>query len=717
MTDQNNAEQTQSESTQAGSTHSVPTYTNRLAQETSPYLLQHAHNPVDWYPWGEDALAKARTEDKPIFLSIGYSACHWCHVMERESFEDETIAAKMNELFVNIKVDREERPDLDAIYMEAVTAMTQSGGWPMSVFLTPAGEPFHGGTYYPPEPRFGMPSFTQVLSAVSDAYANRRDQVQEQATRLTATIARTSLLASSAEDVTDDLLDQAVNELKQHFDEYDGGFGRQPKFPQPMTLDFAMSQYKRTGDPETLFMAELTLQKMAYGGIYDQLGGGFARYSVDSLWLVPHFEKMLYDNGQLLRSYLNLWRITGNELFSQVVHETIDYVLREMTQPEGGFYSAQDADSEGEEGKFFVWEPEGIAAALGPGDSRIINAYFGVSPRGNFEGKNILNVNMTVEDVAKRFGISVEEVERVITEGKNKLFLEREMRVKPGRDDKILTEWNGLMIHALAECGVALDRPDALDAAIAAADFILTNMSQADGKLYRSWTPPQPSPEKGGRMIGGARFNAYLEDYAAFIRSLIALYEATFELRWLGEASRLTQLMIAQFGDESAPGFFQTGIDHEKLVVRRKDFIDNAIPSGNSMAAEALLRLSVLLGNNDYRARAMGIALTMKEAMAAQPTGFGRMLGVLSGLLTLSQEVAIVGNSDDPATQALLAEVRKRYLPNTVIALKEPEAENMLPVFEDRGLVDGKAAAYVCENYACQLPVTDAEALGRLLDR
>ena len=695
--------------------NSNPTHTNRLINETSPYLLQHAHNPVDWYAWGEAALARARDEDKPIFLSIGYSACHWCHVMERESFEDEQTAAMMNELFVNIKVDREERPDLDSIYMEAVTAMTQQGGWPMSVFLTPNGEPFYGGTYYPPEPRYGMPSFQQVLMSVADAYENRGAQVREQAQRLTAQLARTALLDATAQDLGVEVLDEALANLRQYFDEYEGGFGQQPKFPQPMTLDFAMSQYARTGDPEALYMAELTLEKMAQGGIYDQLGGGFHRYSVDAIWLVPHFEKMLYDNSQLLRSYLHMWQITQKPLFLRIVNETIDYVLREMTAPAGGFYSTQDADSEGEEGKFFVWSPAEIETLLGAENARLFNAHFGVSPRGNFEGHNILNINMTLADVARRFGKTEQAVAAVTAEGKHALFAARELRIKPARDEKVLTEWNGLMIHALADCGAVLGRADALDAARKAANFVLDKMSQPDGKLYRSWTPPQPSPQENGRQRGGARFNAYLEDYAAFIRSLIALYEATFELRWLGEASRLTQLMLSQFGDEERGGFFQTGVDHEQLVVRRKDFIDNAIPSGNSLAAEALLRLSVLTGNQEYRQRATAILLMMKEAMAQQPTGFGRLLGVLNALLSPSQEVAVVGDPQEAATHALLDQVRQRYLPTTVLALKHPNEESMLPLLEGRTLVDGKAAAYVCENYACQLPVTTAEALGRLL--
>jgi uncharacterized protein YyaL (SSP411 family) len=678
-------------------------HTNRLIHETSPYLLQHAHNPVDWYPWGPEALERARQEGKPIFLSIGYSACHWCHVMERESFEDEATAALMNERFINIKVDREERPDLDAIYMDAVQAMTNQGGWPMSVFLTPDGEPFYGGTYYPPEPRYGMPSFQQVLQSVADAYQKRRDQVIGQAQRLTNALQRSALIGARDTELSPDLLKEATETLLQYFDREDGGFGSQPKFPQPMTLDFCLAEYRRTDDLDVLYMAELTLEKMAHGGIYDQLGGGFHRYSVDAVWLVPHFEKMLYDNAQLLRTYLHAWQITGRPLYRRVVDETIDYVLREMTAPDGGFYSTQDADSEGHEGKFFVWEMDEIEEILDPQAAGIFESYYGVSEQGNFEGKNILSVVRSVENVAQRFRLSEAEVEQSLAESRRKLFAVREQRIKPGRDEKILTEWNGLMIHALAECGAVLERADALDAAVKAANFILASMSQPDGKLYRSY--------KDGR----ARLNAYLEDYASFARSLIALYEATFDLRWLGEATRLARLMQDQFADRQLGGFFQTGIDHEQLVVRRKDFIDNAIPSGNALAAETLLRLSVLLNEPKDRTEAVRICAAVKEAMARQPTGFGRLLGVLHALLSPSQEIALVGDPDDPATQALVREVRRHYLPNAVLAFKRPGESSMLPVLEGRDLVDGKPAAYVCENYACQLPVTDAEALGRLL--
>ncbi len=682
-------------------------HTNRLARETSPYLLQHAHNPVDWYPWGPEALEKARAEQKPIFLSVGYSACHWCHVMERESFENDATAALMNELFVNIKVDREERPDIDAIYMEAVQAMTGQGGWPMSVFLLPTGEPFYGGTYYPPEPRYGMPSFRQVLQSIDDAWRNRREQVAGQAQRLTTALQRSGAIGAqfgTDSDLGDDILADAIQRMRQYFDEEAGGFGNQPKFPQPMTLDFALTQYARTGDLDALFMVELTLEKMAEGGIYDHLGGGFHRYSVDAIWLVPHFEKMLYDNAQLLRTYLHAWQITGRPLFRRVVEQTIDYVLREMTSPAGGFFSTQDADSEGHEGKFFVWTPQEIETLLDAQTAAIVEAHYGVTQGGNFEGKTILSVVRSVADVAERFGMTTEAVEQTLAQARGVLFAAREQRIKPARDEKVLAEWNGLMIHALAECGVALGRADALDAATRAADFVFASMSQPDGRLFRTWRD------------GHAHLNAYLEDYASMLRACLALYEATFDKRWLAQSSRLAQILLTEFHDAANGAFFQTGAQHESLVVRRKDFIDNAIPSGNALAAEGLLRLSIFVANDSYRREATRVCLAVKEAMAQQPTGFGRMLCVLSTLLTPSREVVIVGEPDDFVTQTLLAEVRSRFLPFSVLAAMAPGEETLsLPLLEGRTLVEGKPAAYVCENYACRLPVTTAAELAALV--
>ncbi len=678
---------------------------NRLIHETSPYLRQHAYNPVDWYPWGEEALEKARREDKPIFLSIGYSACHWCHVMERESFEDEETARIMNEHFVNIKVDREERPDLDAIYMEALQAMTGTGGWPMSVFLTPEGYPFYGGTYFPPTPRYGMPSFKQVLLAIAEAWRTRRGDLLEQGQKLAEYIARSGQLQPRDEPLSTEILEAAVQRLHLDFDERHGGFGDRPKFPQPMVLDFLLTQHARVDDLDALFMVEFTLERMAAGGIYDHLGGGFHRYSVDEHWLVPHFEKMLYDNAQLLRTYLHAWQITGRERFRQVVEETTDYLLREMTGPEGGFYSTQDADSEGEEGKFYVWTPDQIQAVLGPEDARLFNRIYGVTRTGNFEGRNVLHLARSPEEVAQEEGLNPDALRPRLAEMRRRLFQAREQRTKPARDEKILAEWNGLMIHALAEVGTVLGRKDALEAAVRAARFVLERMGQADGKLYRS------------HKDGQARFNAYLEDYASFARALVALYEATFEIRWLAEAIRLARVMMAQFGDPERGGFFQTGLDHEALVARRKDFVDNAVPSGNSMAAELLIRLARFTGNETYREEAGRVLRIMAEAMARQPLGFGRLLSALHEYLAPSREIVVVGDPEDPRTQALLAQVRRRYLPTAILALRRPQDEDLfLPLLQGRTLVDGRPAAYVCENYTCRLPVTEPEALAQQLE-
>ncbi len=678
-------------------------HTNRLAGETSPYLLQHAHNPVDWHPWGEEALRIAREQDKPIFLSIGYSACHWCHVMERESFENEATAALMNELFVNIKVDREERPDLDAIYMNATVAMTGQGGWPMSVFLMPDGRPFYGGTYFPPEPRYNMPGFPQVLRSVADAYRQRRDQVDEQAERLTEMLGQSAALQSKSSDLSQALLDEAVAHMQQRFDEEHGGFGHQPKFPQPMSLDFILTQYLRTRDLDTLYMAERTLEQMALGGIYDQLGGGFHRYSVDAIWLTPHFEKMLYDNSQLLRTYLHAWQITARPLYRRIVDETIAYVLREMTAPDGGFYSTQDADSEGEEGKFFVWMPEEIDAALDDQAAALFKAHYGVTQHGNFEGRNILYASRNADSLAQEFGMEPDAVERTLGETRRTLFDRREQRVKPARDEKILTEWNGLMIHALAECGVTLGNAPALAAAERAAGFILARMSQPDGRLYRTFKdgrPPQRLPR------GLRRFRA-ASSHSTRRPSTCA--------GWARQPPH-PHPMFEQFHDAERGSFYQTGASHEALVVRRKDFIDSAIPSGNSLAAECLIRLAALLGQDEYRSEAARIVLTVKDALGPQSLAFGRLLCSVDALLSPSREIAIVGDPADPAAQALLHTVRSRFLPHAVVALKHPDEEGLLPVLESRTLVDGKPAAYVCENYACRLPVTTPEELAELLD-
>ena len=708
-------------------------HTNRLIGETSPYLLQHAHNPVDWYPWGPEALNRAQAEDRPILLSVGYSACHWCHVMAHESFEDPETAGLMNELFVNIKVDREERPDIDAIYMEAVQALTQHGGWPMTVFLTPQGKPFYGGTYFPPEPRYGMPSFRQLLLAIADAWRTRRHELESAGARMTDALARSGLIRPAESELTPDVLSRARQGLLRSHDPDEGGFGGAPKFPQPMNLDFLLQSHAHAGDGATLKAVTLTLHKMAAGGIYDQLGGGFHRYSTDDRWLVPHFEKMLYDNAQLARTYLHAWQITGDATFRRIVEETLDYVLREMTSPEGGFYSTQDADSEGHEGKFFLWTPAEVTALLGPEDARRFSACFDVTARGNFrEGgpsANILNIPRPLEVVADDLGVSPERLAQAAARGRAILFAAREQRIHPGRDEKILAEWNGLMIHAFAEAGAALDRADYVAAAQRAAEFALGRMSESanwpvdEGAMPGTAGHVVRNPQSAIRLCrtykdGRAHLNAYLEDYAAVGLGLLGLYQATFELRWLEAATALAEIVIARFGDDAAGGFFQTSTDHEQLIARRKDFVDSAVPSGNSLAAELLLRLGKLLERPDYAERAVATLRLMAEAMGQQPLAFGRLLGALDFYLNPGQEIAIIGEPAAEETRALVAEVWRRYLPNSVLACAAPDdaaAQAVTPLLAARPQIGGQPTAYVCRNYACQLPVTERAALGSQL--
>ncbi len=677
---------------------------NRLAAETSPYLLQHKDNPVDWYPWGEEAFARARAEDKPVFLSIGYSSCHWCHVMERESFENPQIAALMNQLFVNIKVDREERPDVDSIYMAAVQAMTGRGGWPMSMFLMPDGKPFYAGTYFPPEDRGGMPAFPHVLQSLADAYKNRKDEVLGTTERIVEYLAEQSTARPAADPLTRDLLGEAYRALAPAFDHEQGGFGQAPKFPQPMTYEFLLRYWHATRDPQPLRMVELTLQKMALGGICDQLGGGFHRYATDALWLVPHFEKMLYDNAQLASLYLHAHQATGNDLYRRIVEETLRYVEREMLDPAGGFYSAQDADSEGEEGKFFVWTKLEIDLALGPDLGRIARAYYNVTEAGNFDGRNILWRPRDDEQVAAELGCSVEELSRGMAEARAKLLAERERRIAPARDDKVITSWNALMLRAFAEADAALDDPHYIEIARRNAEFLLSSLVR-DGRLLRTW--------KDGR----AKLNAYLEDYAYLIDALLALSEATFEQRWLDEAVRLAGGMIDLFWDEAKSVFFDTGRDHERLLVRPRDIFDNATPSGGSAAALALLRLATLTGDQEYERYAAASLRSVRDYLASMPSGFAHWLCALDFYLSTPKEIVVIGPRDDPATKALLAVSRGRYLPNKVIAGAEAAvSDTTSPLLEGRGLVDGRPTAYVCERYVCQRPVTEPQALAQQLD-
>ena len=680
---------------------------NRLINETSPYLLQHAHNPVDWRPWGQEALDKAQTEDKPILLSIGYSACHWCHVMERESFEDERIAGMMNDNFVSIKVDREERPDIDNIYMNAVQALTGSGGWPLTVFLTPDGRPFYGGTYFPPDDNRGMVSFPRLLSAMADAYKNKRGDVIQATQQLLEQVRRMAEVPRAQEPLSPDVLHQAFQNLVSSYDFQFGGFGSAPKFPQPMTYEFILRYHKLTNSPRALEMVELAASRMATGGIYDQIGGGFHRYSTDSYWLVPHFEKMLYDNALLVRLFLHLFQATQNEFYRRIAEETLDYVIREMRDPAGGFYSSQDADSEGEEGKFFVWSKDELALILGEKDADLISGYWGVSKTGNFEGRNILNVPQGAESYAAEAGISLEALAATITSAKAKLMEARERRIHPGRDDKALTAWNGMMLRSFAEAASILERDDYRQAATDCAEFLLRELV-ADGRLLRTYKD------------GKAHLNGYLEDYAYLADGLLYLYEATFDDRWLNEAQRLADGMIDLFWEQAENGFYDTGRDHEHLVVRPRDVFDNATPCGSSVAVDMLLRLSVFTGDGEYSRRASSALRAMRQYLIRAPNGMGHWLCALDFYLSTPKEIAIVGDVEDPATKALLRTVHGDCLPNKVLAGVSPGAAQVspasTPLLEGRSLVDGRPTAYVCQNYVCQLPVTDAEALARQLE-
>ena len=685
-------------------------YTNRLADETSPYLLQHAHNPVDWYPWGDEAFEKAKAEDKPVLVSIGYSACHWCHVMEHESFEDEATARIMNEHFVNIKVDMEERPDVDQIYMTFVQLTTGRGGWPMNVFLTPERLPFFGGTYFPPVSRFNMPSFSQVLLSVAEAYRDKRDELLHSANDILGEMRRVGISEFHPGGLSLEQLDSAFENMSRSFDGTNGGFGGAPKFPPSMTLEFLLRYHHRTGKQRALEMVERTCRKMANGGIYDQLGGGFHRYSVDAVWLVPHFEKMLYDNAQLIRVYLHLYQITKQalgsgkppanaggtdtveEFYKRVAVETLEYVRREMFDASGGFYSTQDADSEGVEGKFFVWTPKEIVEILGQEDAQVFNFYYDVSEEGNFEEKNILNVRYAPAEAAQALKIDEKKLNEVLERGRKKLFEAREKRIKPFRDEKILTAWNGLMLAAFAEASAVLDNAEYLDIAKRNAEFLLTEL-QHDGRLLRTW------------KNGTAKLNGYLEDYANLADGLIELYQASGEIRYLTEAKRLANLMIDEFWDEENGGFFFTASDHEELIVRNKDYYDNATPSGNSVAADVLLKLSKFFADEKYERFAATVLRLVATQISRYPQGFGRALSSLEFHLNPAKEIVIIGQEGNELAKA----VGQTYVPNAVILRSnDPEAESgIIPLFKDRHSTDGKPTAYVCENFVCQRPVTE----------
>jgi hypothetical protein len=696
---------------------------NRLADETSPYLLQHRNNPVDWYPWGEGALARAREEDRPILLSVGYSACHWCHVMERESFEDPDTAAYMNEHFVPVKVDREERPDVDAIYMEAVQSMSGHGGWPMTVFLDPDGVPFYGGTYFPPDDSRGMPSFRMVMEAVVDAFATKREAIRERAPEVRQRLGAIGAVEPREGGSSEAELEQATERLLAAADRGNGGFGGAPKFPPASSLEFLLAR----GESEVV---RQTLDAMLAGGIYDQLGGGFARYAVDRVWLVPHFEKMLYDNGLLANAYLHGWQAFGEERYRRVCEETLDWMLREMRGPEGGFFSALDADSEGEEGKFYVWFPEEIRALLGEEAAAPVLEFYGVSERGNFEGANVLH---------RAQGAAAPEPPG-LDEARRRLLVGREERVRPGLDDKRLLSWNALAISALAEAGAALGRDDYLEAARRCAEFVLGLMRDGEGRLLRTYKD------------GEARLNAYLEDHAFLLEALLTLYEASFERRWFEAAEATAGALLDRFADRERGGFFSTSSDHEELIVRRKEVGDHPIPSGNSAAALGLLRLGALSGEARYREAAEGVFALFAKPAVEHPDAFAHLLRGLDFALARVREVALVappgagdggavaaedgapaagdgggvgaedgaavGAEDGVTVAAAVAElaavVRAEYRPHLVLAAG-PEGAEQPPLLAGRTLLDGRAAAYVCENFTCQLPVASAEELAALL--
>jgi uncharacterized protein YyaL (SSP411 family) len=666
---------------------------NRLAQETSPYLLQHCQNPVDWHPWGEEALALARDEDRPILLSVGYSACHWCHVMERESFEDAETAAYMNEHFVNIKVDREERPDVDALYMEAVQAISGQGGWPMTVFLDSEGVPFYGGTYFPPDESRGMPSFRMVMEAVVDAFQGKREEIEERAPQMRARLAAIAQVEPASDALEPALLEEAVARLRESADPQRGGFGGAPKFPPALALELLLARGERQ-------IVEKTLDAMLAGGIYDQVGGGFARYSVDAAWLVPHFEKMLYDNALLAPAYLHGWQAFGHERYRRVCEETLDWALREMRGPEGGFYSALDADSEGEEGRFYVWAPEQIRSALDPASAgpncikfssqQVDNLmqFYGVSEGGNFEGRSILHLAGGV-DAAEPEGL--DEMRRALYEA-------RSQRAWPGLDDKRLTSWNALMLAALAEAGAVLEREDYLDAAQACAEFIWADLRDDGGNLLRT--------HKDGR----AHLNAYLEDHAYLLEALLTLYEATFDRRWFERARGLADAMIARFGDDERGGFFSTSDDHESLIARRKEVGDHPIPSGNTAAAMGLLRLAALSGERAYEQQAESVFRLFAKPASGNPTSFAHLLRAIDFHLSPTKEVALIGDG----LTGLATTVRTKFRPHLVLA-GGPEGSETPQLLANRPAVGGKPTAYVCERFTCRQPVTEAPALSGLL--
>lgn len=683
-------------------------FENRLAGETSPYLLQHSRNPVDWQPWDAESLALAKKHDRPIFLSIGYSACHWCHVMEHESFEDPAIADLMNAGFVNIKVDREERPDLDQIYMNAVMAMTGSGGWPMSVFLTPDQQPFFGGTYWPPTARWGRPGFREILIAVQDAWQNRRDAVLHQASELTENVIQSSLPSAERSELGPDVLRNAWRSLLRSADRVHGGFGTAPKFPHPMDLRVLLRCSKRFENAEARAVVSLTLDKMSQGGIYDHLGGGFARYSTDERWLVPHFEKMLYDNAQLVTVYLEAYQQTKDANYLQIVRETLDYVLREMQQPEGGFYATQDADSEGVEGKFFVWSEADVLQILGPDDGPIFCDCYDVSAAGNWEHQNILNRPANFAERSQRWKKSATDLENLLARCRQTLFKVRQQRVPPARDDKILVGWNGLMIAAMAQAGAILEEPKYIAAATSAVEFILTRMTTEGSRLWHCW--------KDGR----ARFNGYLDDYASLIEGLTELAQVTFDCKYLDQACRFANTLIAQFHDNEAGGFFYTATDHETLIARQKETHDNATPSGNNLAATALLKLARITGRGDLEAIAVETLDMISGTLSRMPMAVGQALIGVDFLIGPTYELVIIDGEDLTDGDRILSLIRHKFLPNQVVWRHSPKnaiPECLKPLLSGKTPLQNRVTMYVCQAETCQSPVAGIDEITTALDR
>ena len=680
-------------------------FTNRLAQETSPYLLQHAHNPVDWFPWGEEAFAKAKKEDKPILLSVGYSACHWCHVMEHESFEDEKIAGLMNQLFVSIKVDREERPDVDEIYMSAVQVLTGRGGWPMTVFLTPEGKPFYGGTYFPPVDRHNIPAFPRVLAGIAQAYREKPADVEKSTTEILGNMEKIAHRQQTTQTLDVLALEKAAQHLSQPYDETHGGIGQAPKFPNSLVFSLFLRQAQASGDRSYLDKTVYTLRKMAQGGMYDHLGGGFHRYSVDERWLVPHFEKMLYDNALLTRLYLEGYQASGDVFFRQVAEEILAYVEREMLQPGGGFYSTQDADSEGVEGKFFVWDQDEVMQLLGEEVGEIFCRYYDITDAGNFEHKNILHPTLDLQQLATLFRRDVDGVTQLIAQAKHTLFAVREKRVKPGRDEKILTSWNGLMISAYAEAYKVLGNARYLEIARQSIDFILTHLCR-EGRLLRSYKD------------GQAKFNAYLDDYACFSAALLDVYEATFEQQYLDHAIAFSEVLLSRFWDAQEGGFFFTSADHETLISRSKSAFDGSTPSGNSVAALVLLRLFYLTESQDYLTKAETVLRLFYDGMQQNPFGFSNMLCALDFYLRRPQEIVLLGEPTAPDTQILLRQIHGLFIPNKTLSCcdpADPPQRGMPSALNGKTQLDGKLTAYVCHNFSCSLPVTTWEDMQRLI--